>query len=154
MRALISFCLSAKQWPMPHGLPKMPSLFSQELHPLNIPNHCIGMVAFIIAACHKIWFNSLFWEGLIRALGTPLSMVRNPSSSLCDLIWCQHQKGKLSVAHCTPCAVSLGSPYNFNWGLPNILQSMGKYFPSKISRSRGNHDIPLRHALINSSWYC
>lgn len=76
---------------MPHGFPKTPSLFSQELHPLNIPNHWIEMVAFIIAACHKISFNSLFWEGLICALGTPLPMVRNPSNSLCDLIWCQHR---------------------------------------------------------------
>lgn len=145
-------CLSAKHWPMPHGLPKMPSLFSQELHPVNIPNHCMEVVAFIITACRKLWFDSLLSEGLIRALGTPLSVVRSPSSSLCDLIWCHTRQEKLSVAHCTPCSISLGFP--FNPALPNISQSMGKYFPSKRLRSRGNHGIPLCHMLVNSFCYC
>ena len=132
----------------------MPSLFSQELHPVNIPDHCTEMVAFIITACHKLRFSSLFWQGLMRALGTPLSVMRNPRSSLCDLIWCHATQEKLSVARCTSCFGCLGFPYDFNPGLPNTLQSMGKYFPTKRLKSRGNHDIPLCHTLVYSFWYC
>lgn len=60
--------LSLSKTMTPHGLPKMPSLFRQKLHPANISNHSTETVAFIKTAGHRLWFSCLFREGLIPAL--------------------------------------------------------------------------------------
>lgn len=78
-------------------------------------------------------------------------MVRSPSSSGWDLIWCPTTQDKLSVAPYTPCSISLEFLYTFKPVLPNIWQSTGKYFLLKWSRE--NQDILLSVSLINLFWF-
>lgn len=108
------------------------------------------MVAFILTACHRLWFSGLFREGLTAALGTPSATVRHPCR-VWGLIWCPTTQDKISVAPLTPCSISLELLYSSNPALPNIWQSRRKYFLLKWSRE--NQYIPLCLSLINLFWY-
>lgn len=105
---------------MTHDVPKMPSLFRQKLHPANISNHSTEMVAFLLTAWHRAGSRSLFREGLIPALGAPLSMVRNPCS-VWDLLWCPQQRTSSVLLP----ALHAPSPLNFSTALTQFCLIFG-----------------------------